>query len=389
MAMPIPGAGQAEIAVELGASRIGPALGVMADDSHFGMAGLRGSLHTASGTGIVGSVLAGTALGATDGHFVSGLLEGRVVDRWSPNLEARLEGRLMGFGAATPFPYRSNAIEGGPSLRWWGPDVSLEVTGLAGIGLSRIELWRVQDGPTRVFEQELRRAGGTAELLLGPPTSQFGLVGGWHHTPKGDYRSVGARAVFAGPWGVVELRADRWITPLDAEVVAGLALVIPIGSAWSVRGFFGRTEPDPLTLAQPGEASGGMMVGRSFTLADVGGASSPRPSGADDGLSSVRGEGGVVEIVGRSEGRSVVRFALTPPVVASTVQVLGDFSLWEPLDMEADGRGGWQVDVEVREGVHHFGFLVDDEWYVPDDAPDVVADEWGRRSATLVIEGAL
>jgi hypothetical protein len=46
------------------------------------------------------------------------------------------------------------------------------------------------------------------------------------------------------------------------------------------------------------------------------------------------------------------------------------------------------AEVDVANGTHHYGFLVDDEWYVPDDARDVVPDEWGRLSAILVIEGA-
>ncbi|NNF12739.1 MAG: hypothetical protein HKN72_05930 [Gemmatimonadetes bacterium] len=362
---------QAEITVEAGASQIGPAIGVASDDAHFAMAGLRGSWYGQSGTGLVGSVLVGTGLGTSDSRFVSGLLEGRIVDRWRPGLEARLEGRLMGFDAVTPFPYRSTAIEGGPSLRWYNSDVSVEVAGLAGIGLSQIELWRVADGPTRVFENELRRAGGTAEVLFGPPTSQFGLVGGWHHTPEGDYESVGARAVFAGSWGIAELRADRWTTPIDTEVVAGLAIVIPIGSAWTLRGFFGRTEPDPLTLAQPGSASGGMMAGRSFRIAD-----------------DFRGGNAIYEIVDENAGRSRVRFVVAAPEGAQGVQLLGDFNLWEPQAMTPADGGSWTLEVLVPDGVHHFGFLVDDEWFVPDDAPDVVADEWGRQSATLVIEGA-
>lgn len=364
-------AAQAEITVEAGASQIGPALGVASDDTHFGMAGLRGSWYGDSGTGLVGSVLAGRALGTTDSRFVSGILEGRIVDQWRPGLEARLEARLMGFDAVTPFPYRSTAIEGGPSLRWWSRSVSVEVAGIAGIGLSEIELWRVQDGPTRVFENELRRAGGTAEILFGPATSQFGLMGGWHDTPEGGYRSVGARAVFMGSWGIAELRADRWVTPLETEVVAALAVAIPIGSVWNLRGFFGRTEPDPLTLAQPGSASGGMMIGRSFSV-----------SGGDDAGNAL------YEVVDEDAGRSRVRFVVTAPEGANAVHLLGDFSLWEPVVMTAAGETTWTVEVAVPEGVHHFGFLVDDEWYVPDDAPDVVADEWGRQSATLVIEGA-
>lgn len=51
------------------------------------------------------------------------------------------------------------------------------------------------------------------------------------------------------------------------------------------------------------------------------------------------------------------------------------------------GRDGlWAVELTVPGGTHHFGFLVDGSWFLPDDAPDAVADDWGRRNATLVVE---
>ncbi len=65
---------------------------------------------------------------------------------------------------------------------------------------------------------------------------------------------------------------------------------------------------------------------------------------------------------------------------------MGDFTLWEPLAMSGAGTE-WTVETELAEGTYHYGFLVDGVWYLPDDAPDAVPDEWGRRSATLVIEG--
>ncbi len=67
---------QAEITLEAGASQIGPAIGVSSDDTHFAMAGLRGSWYGESGTGLVGSILAGTGLGASDSRFVSGAPRG-------------------------------------------------------------------------------------------------------------------------------------------------------------------------------------------------------------------------------------------------------------------------------------------------------------------------
>ena len=64
---------------------------------------------------------------------------------------------------------------------------------------------------------------------------------------------------------------------------------------------------------------------------------------------------------------------------APTAPVIEElFTLAESMELEV---------LEIGNGTHHFGFLVNDEWFVPDDAPDVVPDEWGRHSATLVIEG--
>ena len=36
-------------------------------------------------------------------------------------------------------------------------------------------------------------------------------------------------------------------------------------------------------------------------------------------------------------------------------------------------------------GVYHFGFRVDGEWYVPEDAPGRVSDGYGQVNATLVV----
>jgi hypothetical protein len=46
----------------------------------------------------------------------------------------------------------------------------------------------------------------------------------------------------------------------------------------------------------------------------------------------------------------------------------------------------WSVRLEIPTGTHHFGFLADGEWYLPEDAPDAVPDDWGRENTTIVIE---
>jgi len=43
------------------------------------------------------------------------------------------------------------------------------------------------------------------------------------------------------------------------------------------------------------------------------------------------------------------------------------------------------VTLTVTPGVHHFGFFVDDGWYVPLEAPGLVEDEWGEAQATIIV----
>jgi 1,4-alpha-glucan branching enzyme len=83
---------------------------------------------------------------------------------------------------------------------------------------------------------------------------------------------------------------------------------------------------------------------------------------------------------------STVVFRLKRPE-AREVSVVGDFSDWKPLPMVRNGDF-WKLRVPVEPGLHHFAFRVDGAWYVPEDAPGQVDDEFGRRDATLVVPGA-
>ena len=175
--------------------------------------------------------------------------------------------------------------------------------------------------------------------------------------------------ILGGTQAAVELRVDAWDTPGGTETTGGLAIVIPVAGRWSLRGFLGRSEPDPMTLAEPGSGSGGLLLGRTVYR---GGTTSRRAS--------------LYQVVGSTDTGARVRISVMAPAAATRVEVMGDFSLWNPVPMLRE-RDRWTAVLEIGNGTHHFGFLVDDEWFVPDDARDVVPDEWGRRSATLVIEG--
>ena len=250
------------------------------------------------------------------------------------------------------------------------------VGGPGGAGRSQVTLtetvqrMRRQATVTEVLEDALWRVGGTLEVLAGGETLAAGLAGGVHRSAGGTYRSAGVRLVAGGRRGALEVRADAWRTPDGNETTGGVAFYIPWGG-WTARGVGGKPEPDPLLLAEPGRSAGGVLLGRRILGRDP---LAPSPAAP------------LHHVVGTSVEGARIRLSVKAPEGAAAVAVLGDFTLWEPVAMEAeDGR--WTLEMDVPAGTHHFGFLVDGNWYLPDDAPDAVPDEWGRRSATLVIEG--
>lgn len=82
------------------------------------------------------------------------------------------------------------------------------------------------------------------------------------------------------------------------------------------------------------------------------------------------------------EGRAV-RFRL-PAHGATSVELLGSFTAWQPIAMRRTAAG-WEANLVLPAGTHQFGFLVDGEWHVPGDAPGSVEDGWNRRNATITI----
>jgi hypothetical protein len=326
---------------------------------------------------VYASFLAGKALdAASGGDFLSAEVGAALWRSVAPGWAAGFEGRAFGFRVAEPFTYEAGAVEASLLLRYRGEWTSARFAGTGGVGRSRMTYTEVVRRMRRVgtitetLTDELWRVGGTAEFLAGGGTVAAGVAGGLHRSAGGTYRSAGVRVVAGGGVGALELRADRWRTPTGYETTGGVAFALPWGG-WTARGAGGKPEPDPLLLAEPGRGAGGMLLGRR--IAGHGGfdAGTGRP---------------LYQVKGPAESGARVRLIVEAPTGATTVAVLGDFTLWEPVPMEGSGRQ-WVVEMDVPPGTHHFGFLVDGAWYLPDDAPDAVPDEWGRRSATLVIEG--
>jgi len=358
-----------ELSVEVGGSSVSPPAGVEGSDARFMVAGLRALHFTSGGSGVLASFLFGRTLeDGTGGDFLSGTLEGDAWRHFGDGWSAGLELKGFGFRVADPFPYRSLGVEGGPSLRFTSRNVSATLRGVAGSGWSETELQRTGREPAEVVEDELWRYGGTGEVLAGTGRILGGVALGIHESSGGTYRSAGLRILAGGGGPALELRVDAWKTPSGNQTTGGVAFIVPLGG-WSFRGFLGRTEPDPLTLAEPGGGSGGILLGRRILGRD------PLPPPRSP----------LHRVLEYSDVAAVVEIHVEVPRGTRQVELIGDFTLWEPLPMEADGTR-WSVQLEIPEGTHHFGFLADGEWFLPEDAPDSVADEWGRKNTTIVIE---
>jgi len=364
------GAQGGELSVEIGGSTLRPPSGVDGEAARFLAAGIRAMRFTDNGSGILVSFLAGRALeGGAGGDFYSGNVEGTAWRRLGGGWSGGMEVRGFGFEVVEPFPYRALGVEGGPILRFSARNLTAEVRGSAGSGWSRAELVRYAEGPAEEVEDDLWRYGAAAEVLAGSSRLMAGFSAGIHESAGGTFKSGGIRVLAGGDGPVVELRLDAWQTPMGTETTGGLAFLFPV-DGWSLRGFLGRTEPDPLTLAEPGGGTGGILLGRRLIGSDP--LPSPRPP--------------LHEVLRSSDGVAEVVIRVRPPRGAREVRLLGDFTLWEPVAMRRNGNR-WLVELEIPEGIHHFGFLVDGVWFLPEDAPDAVPDEWGRKNATLVIEG--
>jgi len=362
------GAQTSDLSVEVGGSSVSPPAGIEGSDARFLVAGIRALHFTPGGSGVLASFLFGQALeGGAGGDFLSGTLEGAAWHHFGLGWSAGVEMRGFGFRVAEPFPYRSFGLEGGPSLRFTNRYVSARVRGIAGGGWSETELQRTGRHPAEVVEDELWRYGGTGEVLAGGRRILAGLALGVHESTGGTYRSAGLRLLAGGGGPALELRVDAWKTPSGNETTGGVAFIVPL-AGWSLRGFLGRTEPDPLTLAEPGGGSGGLLIGRRIVGRDP--LPPPRPP--------------LHQVLEYSGGAAVVEIHVETPRGTGRVELIGDFTLWEPVPMETDGTR-WSVQLEIPEGTHHFGFLADGDWFLPEDAPDAVPDEWGRKNATMVI----
>ena len=352
------GAQEGSVVFEGGAVHALPSADVADVAATYGIGGVRIEWSAPRG-GVAGGAYGGRADAGTD--FLSALIAGQLWLTPRATVGAGLGGMLQAFAADDPLRYRVRAAELLPLL-WIGRGaVQLRARGRLGSGTVTLEARRA-DGVVRRAERDLWSRGVDVELGWSSARAAVAGVVGAHRSQAGSFRRGGLRlAVEAGSF-TVRVDTDRWETPAGWETVGGVSLSVPLGRM-EARASAGRTVPDPLTQVESGTQTSALIGLRLVSF-----------GGREPVL--------VHEIL--EPGRPACVRIDVAPTGARAVEVLGDFSGWEPVPLARDGTR-WTLELSVEPGFHHFGFLVDGEWWIPEGVQGAVPDEWGRVNATMVV----
>jgi hypothetical protein len=197
----------------------------------------------------------------------------------------------------------------------------------------------------------------------------------WHSTGgavPGDYRGAGLQTAFVTGMLAFSIGGALWDTPAGVKSAYRAATSLSLGGGVALRVEAGQSVADPL-YGTPGSFTS--TIGISWT---TGGASRTAIRAAPKSSPAT--------IVRNSGASHLVKFSLRRPT-AQSVAVAGDFNEWKTVSMQRSGDT-FSVEIALPAGVHHYAFLVDGkDWTVPDNAPGIVDDGWGKKNATIVVEG--
>ena len=307
---------------------------------------------------VFGSLYGGLGAETSAADWVGAVLGTTHRGRLAPRLQFGLGGYVTAFTLGDPTPYDAVTMELSPELRWQAGSMPLVMRLRGGLGSSKVT--DLTSEPPQAVSSDLWLYG------LGVETSKsLGEVYSWtgleaYQTAGGSYVTgyVGAAwNVGATTWRTT---IQLWDTPDGGEVQFAVGISVPLPPRCAIELTGGRSGPNPL-LNSPAGVDGSLVVSWK--------AIRPGP------------EVGVVTL--DSDGSTVATFRLKRPE-ADSVSVMGDFTAWKPVPMRRQG-GTWVARTPLEPGLYHFGFLVDGEWFVPEDAPGRVTDEFGRVNATVAV----
>ena len=341
----------------------------------YGLGGLRFERSTTASY-FEGVLQGGTGARRDDGRWANAGVFG--MRQWSfgrSTLSMGGEGLLLRY--AQPFDYTATIAGVKPRLITGVGAVHLEVFGGASIGRWSATYTTEPVVPGTGSGRDVTANGDLSHVQLGS-AAVIGIGDAWLRMALSASRAVNGEANGWYRTAETSLFASRG--PYQAQLAAQLQEYnggYEFGADVTVqRELFGkaqvhasltRTVRDP-QLSTPGHL--GFTLGVSI------------PVFAREGEQSVLTP--IAEVVGAAQGGRRVRFTVRAPAT-TRVQLVGSFTDWQPTAMRKDGER-WIAELRVSAGSHQFAFLLDGKtWFVPDDAPGIVDDGFGRRNATLIV----
>lgn len=352
-----------------------PPAGVEADDAAFGILGVRVAHQLGSRLTLHARGQVGAGARTEDGRWLFGGAEAVWAHSLGP-LQALIDGDAFALRYDRPYDYDARAIRVRPGLA-------------AAIGRTRVEV-RAEllrgDWSSRFFfladEQtgatlEVRRTGvlrvdgGAASIGARAGRVDVEIGVGVREVENGalDGRYVSGHATGVLPVGPVTLFGTLRLQDAAGigEVGGALGATTRVSQRVSVAGVLARAVTDVVYGTRPGI---GVTLSASVRLGGE------RTSSSD--------ANGVVAVGVPADGRRTVTLRLEHDAPGA-VEVAGSFNAWTPVPMTRDGDA-WIRAFRLEPGTYTFAFrLADGTWFVPDDAPGIVDDGFGRRNATIVV----
>lgn len=72
--------------------------------------------------------------------------------------------------------------------------------------------------------------------------------------------------------------------------------------------------------------------------------------------------------------------------LAKSVEIVGDFSHWQPLSMQQSVSGWWFIRLQLCHGHHHYRFIVDGKPELDPYATGVARDEHHEQASLIVVD---
>lgn len=88
----------------------------------------------------------------------------------------------------------------------------------------------------------------------------------------------------------------------------------------------------------------------------------------------------------KGQKKGTIRFSVTPTNGTRKVQLAGDFTDWQPLDMRKQKNGSFVANLPLGAGVHQYKFILDGEWIVDSDNNSTAVNSLGTINSIAHVE---